>query len=92
MSQQTSTVVMVTSDDDFREHVDDIMKAYGVAAAVVNPKVMEDEIQPKSLYFTDADGLWVRTAQRMKYSFPVRFITFKVAMEMVAINKEDGFA
>lgn len=89
MAQKTATVVVVDDNDSFSEHLEAMQNAYGCSGVMVSPR-QQDPITPNALVITWRDG-WYNWAKKQSYPFSVRFVTFKVAMEMVEINKEEGF-
>lgn len=89
-NKTTATIVTTQEGDDVNNEISQqIMRAYGCDRIVVLPRPDAD-IEPGQLYITNRGSDFERSVSGRTFSFSVRVVTFKVAIEMVKIDKESG--
>lgn len=91
MTNKTCTIVKLRGEGKVsQEDIDAMAKSYGVHSAVTNPP--EDDTPAEGvLYLAHEGSRFIKNAERGQYGFPVRIVTYMVAMEMVKVDKETGF-
>ena len=87
MTQKTATIVVGPQGCGKTTNAERIQKAYGCEAVVDDWGV--GEIKPGVLYMTHDQKAFERSTRGQKgFDFPIRVVTFMVAMEMVKIDEE----
>lgn len=84
MTNKTCTIVYGPQGCGKTTNAEAIAKAYGCHKIVDTGTVLVEKLAPGVLILTNEDP----DLSRARFDFPIRVVTYKVAMEMVKIDEE----